>query len=95
MSTDHNPIARFRLGKIASTPNALEELSPEDILLGIQRHQSGDWGDVAEEDRRANDLALEDGSRLFSRYQSATGVKFWIITEADRSSTMVLLPQDY
>ncbi len=95
MSTSSVPVALFRIGKIVSTPNALGKLSQEDILLGIQRHQSGDWGDVVERDRQANDLALEEGSRLFSVYHSAKGVKFWIVTDAERFGTTVLLPEDY
>lgn len=87
--------AKFRLGRIVSTPNALERLTQEDILLGIQRHQSGDWGDVDEEDRQENELSLKQGFRLLSVYHSAGGIKFWLITEADRSSTTVLLPEDY
>ena len=88
-------IAKFRLGKIVSTPNALDRLTQEDILTGIQRHQAGDWGDVSEEDRAANELALIEGRRLWSVYHAGNGVKFWLITEADRSHTTVLLPEDY
>lgn len=95
MSAAVYPIARFRLGRIVSTPNALEQLTRDDILLGIQRHQAGDWGDVSQDDREANDQALRDGTRLCSVYHSATGIKFWIITEANRHHTMVLLPRDY
>jgi hypothetical protein len=71
------------------------QLTQEDILIGIQRHQAGDWGDVCAEDRLANDCALVQGTRVLSVYHSAARVKFWIITEADRSSTTVLLPEDY
>ena len=60
-----------------------------------QRHQAGDWGDVSEHDRQENELSLKQGFRLLSVYRAASGVKFWIITEADRSATTVLLPQDY
>ena len=95
MSAKSYPIAKFRLGHIVSTPNALEHLTQDDILLGIQRHQAGDWGDVGEHDRHENELSLQQGFRLLSVYHSATGVKFWIITEADRSVTTVLLPEDY
>ena len=90
-----HPIAKFRLGQIVSTPNALEHLTQADILLGIQRHQAGDWGDLDEHDRQENELSLQKGFRLLSVYHSASGVKFWIITEADRSVTTVLLPEDY
>jgi len=88
-------IAKFRLGKIVSTPNALDRLTQEDILVGIQRHQAGDWGDVSEHDRTKNELSLKQGLRLWSVYHAANGVKFWLITEADRSATSVLVPEDY
>jgi hypothetical protein len=88
-------LAKFRLGHIVSTPNALSQLSNEDILAGIQRHQAGDWGDVDEHDRQANDRALIEDTRLLSVYHTAAGVKYWIITEADRSLTTVLMPEDY
>ena len=88
-------LAKFRLGHIVATPNALTRLAQDDILAAIQRHQAGDWGDVPEEDRQENELALQQGFRLLSAYSSAQGVKFWIITESDRSSTTVLLPEDY
>jgi hypothetical protein len=55
----------------------------------------GDWGDVNEQDRQENELSLQKGFRLFSVYHSTQGVKFWIITEANRSATTVLLPQEY
>jgi hypothetical protein len=70
-------------------------LTQSDILSALGRHQAGDWGDVDEDDRQANEQALKAESRLFSVYHSANGAKFWIITEADRSITTVLLPQDY
>jgi hypothetical protein len=94
MSTQSFPIARFRLGHIVSMPSALDQLTQEDILLGIQRHQAGDWGDVDEHDRAANDRALVEGTRILSVYQSANGTKFWLITEASRRYTTVLLPAD-
>lgn len=95
MSAEAFPVAKFRLGHIVSTPHALEVLQNEDILTGIARHQAGDWGDVDEHDRQENELSLQQGFRLFSVYHSAKGVKFWIITEPDRSATTVLLPEDY
>lgn len=85
----------FRMGRIVATPNALATLSQADILTGLQRHHGGDWGDVNTHDRQANDEALSNETRLFSVYHSADQVKFWIITEADRSVTTVLLPEDY
>jgi predicted amidohydrolase YtcJ len=88
-------LAKFRLGHIVATPNALTRLAQDGILAAIQRHQAGYWGDMPEEDRQENELSLQQGFRLLSAYSSAQGVKFWIITEADRSSTCVLLPEDY
>ena len=95
MSASQVPVAKFRLGRIVATPNALRHLSNEDVLMGIQRHQAGDWGDVGEHDRQENELSLKQGFRLLSVYHAASGIKFWIITEADRSVTTVLLPEDY
>lgn len=95
MSGRNIPLAKFRLGRILSTPNALARLTHDDILRGLQRHQSGDWGDADDEDRQANDQALVEGTRVFSVYHSIAGLKFWIITEADRRSTTVLLPENY
>lgn len=89
------PTARFRLGHIVATPNALAQLTQEDIHVSIQRHQAGDWGDVDEHDRRENELSLQQGFRLLSVYHAANGTKFWVISEADRSSTCILLPEDY
>lgn len=95
MSAQTIPVAKFRIGRIVSTPNALVRLTPEDILVGIQRHQSGDWGDISEEDKQENELSLQKDFRLLSVYRSAQGITFWLITEADRSVTTVLLPEDY
>jgi hypothetical protein len=95
MSAKTMPIAKFRLGKIVSTPNALDRVTQEDILLGIQRHQAGDWGNVDTHGHAANERALIEGTRLWSVYHAGSGVKFWLITEADRSHTTVLLPEDF
>lgn len=95
MDTNTFPMAKFRLGHIVSTPNALARLSDEDILTGIQRHQAGDWGDMDDHDRLANERALAEGTRLLSVYHAANGTKFWLITEHHRRTTTVLLPEDY
>jgi hypothetical protein len=86
---------KFSLGAIVATPNAMDELSSDDIERGLARHLSGDWGDVCPEDWKLNDEALKIGNRLLSAYTAANGVKFWIITEWDRSTTTILLPEDY
>jgi len=88
----------FTLGQTVATPGALATLeeaeqTPSDLLC---RHVVGDWGDVCEEDAEANNIALKDGSRIFSVYiLPATDEKVWVITEADRSSTCILLPDEY
>ena len=87
--------AKFSLGRTVVTPNALAHLTCDDLLAGFNRHQSGDWGDMSESDRQENEMSLQQGFRLLSAYRTANGVKFWIITEADRSVTTVLLPEDY
>ena len=95
MSTQPAPLAVVRLGRIVATPNALSQIDNQDILAALQRHQAGDWGDVCNEDRQANDRAVQEGTRLFSVYHSGKKIKFWVITEADRSVTTVLMPEDY
>lgn len=65
------------------------------VHLSLRRHLAGDWGDVCDEDRVANDLALQDGDRLLSAYQKEGLPKIWIITEWDRSCTTVLFPDEY
>jgi hypothetical protein len=95
MTAHKVPIAVFRLGRIVATPNALQSITQDDLLVGIQRHQAGDWGNLSEDDRAANDQALVKGTRILSAYNAANGTRFWIITEADRSATTVLLPEDY
>ncbi len=83
------------LGRIVATANAISTLCEPDIIIALRRHQAGDWGDLCPDDKAANDLAVLDGSRLLSAYTSESGVKFWIITESDRSITTILLPEDY
>jgi hypothetical protein len=88
---------RFRLGQIVGTPGVLDALEyaeqvPEEF---ITRHVTGDWGDLDEEDKAANEATLRYGGRLFSAYHLSTNVKIYIITEADRSTTTLLLPEEY
>jgi hypothetical protein len=86
---------KFLLGQVVATPNAIETIPNEEILSALMRHVQGDWGELDSEDRNSNDRALTHGGRLFSAYWSIQKNKFWIITEADRSSTTILLPEDY
>ncbi len=92
-----NPKARrlFPTGRLVATPTVLDTIPKPELLAAFQRHMRGDWGEVCAEDRRANDLAVQNGERLLSVYRSEAGIKFWIITEADRSATTILLPEDY
>ena len=83
------------LGQTVATPAALGVLTQPDIVAALRRHSAGDWGDVDAHDRAANDDALKSGERLLSVYRSENGTIFWVITEADRSVTTVLLPDDY
>ena len=85
---------RFPLGQVAITANASLQLSTEEVLNAISRHAAGDWGDLCPEDMLANDAALNHGGRLLSAYGQGK-YRFWVITEADRSVTTVLLPDDY
>jgi hypothetical protein len=86
----------FEMGRLVSTPaaNAFCEENDINLISLVHRHLRGDWGDLCEDDKRANEQALIDGSRLLSSYEFPEG-KVWVITEADRSSTCVLLPSDY
>ena len=93
-TTSKKPL--FQLGQIVATPGALEllesaEQAPSEF---IAKHVSGNWGDLCDEDRELNDAALKEQSRLFSAY-TVGNEKIWLITEADRSSTTLLLPSEY
>ncbi len=85
---------KFPLGKIVITANAQGKLDPSAVQHGLERHAIGDWGTLCDADRQENELSLEQGFRLMSVYGEGSG-RFWIITEADRSVTTVLLPEDY
>lgn len=89
------PIAKFTLGQVVVTPGVLEKVNEVDQMKALNRHAQCDWGYVSEEDERANNNALEHYERLFSVYRTESGVEFWVITEADRSATTLLLPGDY
>ena len=96
MSTAIHSGPLFALGQTVATPGALEfcrENNVEPVQL-LARHHHGDWGDLDFHDTLANEEAIEDGDRIFSSYKVA-GEKVWVITEADRSATTVLLPSEY
>jgi hypothetical protein len=90
-------VKKFDLGQLVATPGALAaiEASGDSLVTYLSRHESGIWGDVDEHDRKENELSLEHGLRLMSVYSLSTGIKIWIITEADLSSTCILLPEEY
>ena len=88
---------KFELGQVVATPGALAALeqSNESAATFISQHHTGCWGDVCEEDAAANEQALIDGERILSVYHTSKGEKLYVITEADRSSTCILLPEEY
>lgn len=102
MSLDPAPRPKFHPGHVVATPGALDVLtasgqSPAEFL---DRHLRGDWGDLDDEDRALNELALLDGSRLLSAYTTARAERLWVITEAvgddgERSHSTILLPSEY
>ena len=88
----------FSTGQVVATPGALAALEDSDEMafVFLARHVRGDWGDMDKEDKATNDTAVKNGDeRVFSAYHTSKGVKLWVITEADRSSTCVLLPDEY
>jgi chloramphenicol 3-O-phosphotransferase len=85
---------KFPLGLVVTTPGAQAAVPVEDMAILLQRHAIGDWGNMPNEDILANTHALVDGNRLMSAYE-VNGVRVWVITEADRSVTTLLLPEEY
>jgi hypothetical protein len=82
---------KFFPGKIVVSPAALKLLSADDIRQALEAHVNGDWGDLGKEDCDENNQALARGRRILSVYHNSNGIKFWIITEADRSATNIFL----
>ena len=87
----------FPLGEVVSTPSALEAMHAANVspLALLHRHLRGDWGNLDKHDKQLNDLAIKDGTRIFSAYDITPTSKVWLITEADRSATTFLLPSEY
>lgn len=86
---------KFQLGQVFATRAVVETIPHGEIQFALVRHVTGDWGEVCDEDKAANDRALIEGSRLLSVYRTDGGQTFWIITEWDRSATTVLFPSEY
>lgn len=88
---------KFMLGHVVATPGALIALTEanDTFRTYLARHASGDWGEVSRQDASENELSLLAGFRLLSAYRIKNGTRIWIITEADRSSTTILLPEEY
>lgn len=90
-------LRKFPLGRTVATPGALAALKEAEQAPAefMDRHVGGDWGEVDEDDARENEFSLENDLRLMSVYTLKTNVRIWIITEADRSATTILLPEEY
>ena len=88
---------RFPLRRVVATPGALAALEKAEQLPAefLDRHVNGDWGEVPEADKQENKLSVEQGFRILSAYTTSAGDKLWILTEADRSATTLLLPEEY
>ena len=95
MKKKKKPYRLFTLGNLVATPSVLKAVPGAELTTALMRHLRGDWGDVSDESRASNDRAVKGGDRISSVYHSEGGVKFWIITERDRSATTILLPNEY
>lgn len=95
-----NVATKFKLGRLVFTRGVNDRVADDSkfskfALDSLRRHIRGDWGDMCQEDKQENDYSLDKRLRIFSAYQSDTLPKIWIITEADRSATTVLFPEEY
>jgi len=88
---------RFQLGRVVATPGALSALEKAEQLPAefLNRHVNGDWGEVPEADKQENQRSVEQGFRILSAYTTSAGDRVWILTEADRSATILMLPEEY
>jgi len=96
-TTQPATVTRFALGQTYITPGAEDALmiAGQTAIEFLRRHMSRDFGELADEDIQENELSLREGFRVLSAYRTVKGQKLWIITEADRSSTTILLPHEY
>ena len=91
---------KFPMGRLVTTAGVNDRASSDEafarfVRKSLQRHEQGDWGDLSAEDKRENEFSLKKGFRLLSAYENGSQPKIWIITEADRSVTTVLFPDEY
>jgi len=88
---------RFPLGRVVATPGALSALEKAEQLPAefLDRHVNGDWGDVPDADKQENEASVEQGFRILSAYTTSAGDRIWVLTDADRSVTTILLPHEY
>ena len=88
---------RFPLGHVVATPGALRALEKAEQApdVFLDRHVNGDWGDVPDADQQENERSVEQGFRILSAYLTSAGDRLWVLTEADRSATIILLPEEY
>jgi hypothetical protein len=96
-TTTHTSVTRFALGQTFITPGAEEalQIAGQTAIEFLRLHMSGDWGDLSEEDLQENELSIKNGFRILSSYRTGKGQVLWVITEADRSATTLLLPSEY
>ena len=96
MAAEPRPVVLFAIGQLVATPGALAlfERANESAYDYLMRHVTGDFGDLCEEDVQANRQALETGARVLSSYRVG-GERIWVITDADRATTTLLLPEEY
>jgi hypothetical protein len=97
MQPTQNTSRRFPLGRVVGTPGAIASLEQTGQAAAsfLARHVSGDWGDVPPEDAAENEISIEQSLRILSAYQLTDQTRIWVITEADRSATTILLPEEY
>jgi hypothetical protein len=89
-----NRAKKFDLGRLFVSPKAAKLISPDEIIYAVARHTAADWGVLNADEWERNDVALRTGARLVSCYQAANGLRFWLITDANRSITKVRLPAE-
>ncbi len=97
MTDTNRSLPEFPLGRIVATPGALKALKEGDQspFAFLERHQAGDWGELCEEDKRENEFSVRNDFRILSAYRTRNNTNIWVITEADRSVTTLLLPEEY